>query len=219
MIRTFKFAGVLTVMFLTAACVGRRFYSTPDDNIYILADYQDAVEYWTADDAIHHHLIGVAHLTAVYRSWEVRQAYLNTVRNSEPETERFRRLEERELNRFYAGHEFTLGLYCHDDEWSRLTGPDPVWHLSLETDCSRPVFPELIEMDSLSEAEAWLYYGELHHWGKVFRVVFPLTDADGNPVIDKSTRRITLSCGSILGSMQLIWRLRTCPEGETGEAF
>ena len=211
-----KSLGLLFSLILgVSGCSNARYYVTPDDNIYTLADYSDAVDSWTERSEIHHNLIGVAKLTAVYRSWEVRQAYINTARNADPGSERVRRIEERELNRFYAGHEFTLGLYCHEEEWNQVSGADPVWQLSLCSDSSGPVKPILVEKDSLALEEAWFFYDELSHWGKIYRVVFPLWDARGNPVIGKSTRYVRLFCSSLLGTMELKWKIKPFPESDT----
>lgn len=210
---------LVTILVLTltlpvlSSCSHPRYYSKPSDNIYLLADYYDAIKLWTAHDEIHYHLIGVADLNAVYKSWEVRQAYINAVRNRYASTDAYMdRITQRELNGFNNGHEFLLGLYCYKEEWNKLTGPDPVWHLILSSDTGGPVRPRMIEKMDVPPDQAWMYLDDLTHGRTVYRVIFPLEDEEGRPLICESTTCFKLCCDSLLGNLTLRWSLEPVPE-------
>ena len=200
------------VLIFALGCSHARFYSRPGDDYYLLADYQTALMHWTEKDEIHHNLIGVAELTAVYKSWEVRQSYLYTFKNkANPKPEILERTTLRELNGFHNGHEFIVGLYCSDKKWETLTGMDPLWRLTLETDKGFILDPILIEKIEIEPAEKWCYWNYQAQWHKLFKVVFPLTTKDLCSVIDSETSFFILHCDSILGNMQLKWVLKPVP--------
>jgi hypothetical protein len=211
------FSALIGIVQFFSACSQPRYLIAPDDNMYILADYEDALKAWSAHDEIHRNMIGLAEIDAVYRSWEVRQSYLNSLRTANISRASLIRTEEREKNQFRKGHEFTLGLYCHDSEWNRLTGMDPIWHLTLHSDTGRPVKPVLIESLDVSPEEAYYFFRDIGHGGKLYRVVFPLMDDLEKPLIDKSTRLVVLSVDSLLGNMELKWKLKCCPAADPRE--
>gem|GEM_PF-4512827 len=205
--------GLPLVIMMLVSCAAPRYFSVPGDNVYLLADYQDAIRLWTAHDESHHRLIGIADLNAVYRSWEVRQAFIQLVKNRwMPSEEIISRSIEREMHGFENGHEFLLGMYCFEESWQRMTGIDPVWHLRLCSDSGGPVDPGLIEKVEPKAEESWMYLPDITHGRSVYRVVFPKSDAMGRAVIDRSTRCIALYCDSILCNLTLRWKLGPVPE-------
>jgi hypothetical protein len=195
-----------------SGCHTPRYFATPSDTMFLLADYQDALKLWTAHDEIHHKVIGVADLTGVYISWEVRQAYLQEITRSKnlPE-EQLDRIIQREHNKFESGHEFLIGLYCYKKDWNRLQGVDPIWRISLCSDTGGPVEAGLIEEYVIPTGEDWMYLEFLTSWRKVYRVVFPLSDAQNQPLINSATRCVTFKCDSILGNLTLNWKLGPVP--------
>lgn len=208
-----RFALLYALLLVLIACSAPRYYSIPGDNVYLLADYKDAIELWTAHDEGHHNLIGVADLNAVYRSWEVRQAFIQLVKNRwMPANEIIDRVISRETSGFEKGHEFLLGLYCFDEAWQRMTGIDPVWHLRLCSDTADPVDVELIEKIDPKAEEAWMFLPDITHGRSVYRAIFPKTDAQGRPVIDRQTRCFVLYCDSILCNLTLRWTIGSVPD-------
>ena len=210
--RTLDLAICMTLCAIFSGCLSCRYYSCPTDNVYLLADYEDAVEHWTVHEEIHRDLIGLAHGYCLYRGWEVRQAYIQTVRNKlKPLPELMERIEMREMNVMNSSNEFLLSLYCHNPDWNRVTGTDPVWNIMLFSDTGEPIRPNYIEKIDLPDAEAQLYLSTLTDWGETYRILFPKTDAEGKELIWKETREITILCTPLVGTLKFRWSLRPVP--------
>jgi len=196
-----------------SGCCGSRYYSTPQDDVYLLAEYEDTLSQWTVHDEIHHRFISLADGSALFLSWEVRQGFINAVRDRmNPEPEYLRQIIDRNIHQFENGNEFYIGLYCYEDDWCHMTGTDPIWYLTLTNNLGKSVRPQLIEKIDIRPDQAWMFLDEMTHGRKVFRVVFPSFDDDGNRLIDKSTRGFTIHCQSLLGIMQFHWNLGPIPQ-------
>ncbi len=200
-------------MIILSSCSLPRYYSCPNDCVYLLADYSDTIETWSSHDELHHQMIGVADINALYLSWEVRQAYLQTVKNQLcPEPEAINKLTQIHLNRFEHDNEFILGLYCHNKEWNKLTGESPIWSIQLQSDTGKTVKPKLIEKVTIRPDESWMFLDKFTHGREVYRVVFPKQDTEGNELICRNTRCFRLIGSSFLGSLILDWKMGPIPQ-------
>ncbi|HPQ38938.1 MAG TPA: hypothetical protein PLV45_01065 [bacterium] len=200
------------LIILISGCAHERYYCEPGDGCYTLADYDDAVEQWLAHDEIHDRMISLADAQTLYLAWELRQAYLDLLKNTAAADKDYIDTQrERAVNQFEQGHEFHLGLYCYDKSWYRLTGQDPIWRMTLTTDQRITVRPFLIEEIQISPDNAWKHLNRLALGRKVYRVVFPKEDADSVPVITKETRWFELQCHSLLGTLTMHWDLEPIP--------
>ncbi|MBN1551859.1 hypothetical protein JW979_10335 [bacterium] len=209
---TLQLIGLLLILIVVASCYPPRYLAYPDDDVYLMADYNDAIRLWQAHDEIHRDLISIADLNAVYRSWEVRQAYIHGYRNqTSPDTAYLDIIIQRELVGLRNGHEFILGLYCHERDWAVLTGTDPIWRIRLFSDTGGPVTPIRIERFTVSPEEEWYYADFISHGRQTYKVFFPMYDSRNRPLICKETKCFRLSCDSILGNMILKWRLGPIP--------
>ncbi|MBN1879800.1 hypothetical protein JW823_06790 [bacterium] len=196
-----------------SSCAPTRYYSTPHDDVYLLADYEDTLHQWITHDEIHNRFISIADASALYLSWEVRQGFINAVRDRmNPDPQYLQEVIQRNLRQFENGNEFYFGLYCYEEDWCKMTGLNPVWYLSMSTDSGITVRPSLIEQTELRAEQAWLFLDELTHGRKLFRVVFPTHDDEGRIVIDKNTRLFYIKCHSLLGTMTFRWDLVPIPQ-------
>lgn len=197
---------------LLSGCVRHRYYSTPENSVYQLADYEVAVRHWGMQDEIHQRFISLADGYAVYLAWEVRQAFINTVRDRlNPKPESLERIIERNIRQFEKGNEFYLGLYCYEKAWCRLTGEDPIWNLTLENNRGVKVRPHLVEEVDIPRDHAWMFPEDMTTGRTIFRIVFPKTDSENRVVIDRETRFFILTCHSLLGSLEFRWKLEPVP--------
>ncbi len=214
MIRITLYLSLLGLVVLAMACGSPRYYSSPGDEMYMLADYDDTVHNWSSHDELHHRFIGIADLNCIYRSWEVKQAYLAAMKNRmQLDTDDLERAAEREILTFNRGNEFYLGLYCYEEKWNKLTGMNPVWQLTLCSDTASPVKPILIEKINLRPEEAWFYLNFLSHGREIYRVIFPHSDDQGRELIGVQTSRFHLRCNSLLGELRCKWTMKPIPEG------
>ncbi len=202
----------LCFILFAAGCQPARYYAEPSDSVYFLADFHTALTHWSAHGEIHHNLIGIADINAVYLSWEVRQAYLHQLESQlhMPEQE-LAMNRKRQLHRHEDGNEFLLGIYCYKKEWEQLDGIDPLWRLTLETDSGESFQPELIEAFEIPKGEELMYYSFLKDWRTMYRIVFPKLDSQGKPVISSSTKFFRIACNSVLGHINLNWKMQPVP--------
>jgi hypothetical protein len=196
--------------FLLSSCTQPRYYTIPDDAHQTVRDYNSAMCHWSAQDEIHQRFISLADGYAVYLSWEVRQAFINTVRDQlNPEQHYIDQLIERNLRQFENANEFYLGLYCYEREWCRLSGIDPVWNLTLENDSGVKVRPLYVEDVDIPADQAWLFPDDMRIGRTIYRAVFPKFDNDGLPVIDEHTEYFQMKCHSLLGILEFRWILNS----------
>lgn len=200
------------LLVIVAGCAHERYICEPGDGCYTLADYDNAVKHWTAHDELHERMISLADSYVIYLGWEVRQAYLDLLeQKAVVDSSYLAQQRKRSIKQFNRGHEFHLGLYCYDKNWYKLTGQDPIWRLILSTDRGITVRPDLIEEIQVSPDNAWKHLENLTQGRKVYRVVFPKTDANGIPVITKETEWFELQCHSLLGTLTMQWDLEPIP--------
>ncbi|MBN1296274.1 hypothetical protein JXA80_05805 [bacterium] len=211
-----KTTGLLFVMcgFLLSitGCGPHRYLCEPGDGCFTLADYEDTVNQWVAHDELHDRFISQADIHAVFLSWELRQAYLDALRDrAAVEPAYFERQKDREIKQFESGNEFHIGLYCYQKEWYRITGENPIWRLTLRTDRGDEVRPVLIEEIEIPPDQAWKYLEFLTQGRKVYRAVFPRTTENGSLLLDKETRWFELRCHSMLGTLTMHWDVGPIP--------
>jgi len=209
------FTTLLFIQIMFNGCQTTRYYSTPKDSVYLLADYEDTLQQWTMADEIHKRLISIADGRAVYQSWEVREGYISVIRDRmNPSPEYLQSVIDRNIEQFENGNEFYIGLYCHEKDWCKMTGIDPVWYLTLTNDSGITLRPQLIEEYAIRSEQAWMFLNEMTtHGRKVFRVIFPKYDSNGDLFIDKTTTTFTLQCHSLLGTLAFRWDLNPIPGG------
>jgi hypothetical protein len=206
----------LTIFFLLTifnACHYPRYFSSPEDPIYLLAGYQDAIRLWTAHDEIHHNIIGLADAKALYRSWEVRQAYLQAYsQQAGISDELVQRAEDREVHGYNKYNEFYVGLYCYKDAWNTAAGANPIWRFTLFSSTGGPVQPVSIEKLEPAADDEWMYLSDLSRGRTLYRILFPREDDDGNTIIGRETKEFELSASSMFGNLYLKYRLGPVPE-------
>ncbi|MGB3976042.1 MAG: hypothetical protein WBM02_09115 [bacterium] len=208
-----KYALFCASLLLLFGCIRPRYFTTPQDTVYQLADYEIALRHWGMHDEIHQRFISLADGYAVYLGWEVRQAFINAVRDRlNPRLESLDKIVERNIRQFENGHEFYLGLYCYQKEWCRLSGEDPVWNLTLENNRGVKMRPLLVEEVDISPDQAWMFPEEMTTGKTIFRVVFPKTDPADQPIIDSQTSFFILKCHSLLGKLEFKWKLEPIPD-------
>lgn len=194
-------------------CTNVRYLTTPDSDVYLLADYETALSHWMMHDEIHDRFISLADVNAIFLSWEVRQAYLNTLSETTiPLESDLVRVRERQIKQFESGNEFMLALYCYNSDWYALTGQDPVWRLTLTTSEGITVRPTLIEEKPLRSDHAWSFLDSFSHRHKIYRVVFPQKTESGEQVLNTDASWFQLNCHSVLGTLDMRWELGTVPE-------
>jgi len=209
------FSKIFLLIFFSVTFVGcslQRYLTDPDSNVYILADYDEAIHHWVEHDEVHDKLIGLADCHSLFLTWEVRQAYLSTLKEKvTPEDDEFNRERDRQIKQFENGNEFLIGLYCYDKDWYQLTGSDPIWRLSMTTDTGIVIKPSLIEESPISTDLRWSYLDFMSEGRKTYRVVFPKFTKDGTKILDSNTRWFRLSCNSLLGKLEMTWELGPIP--------
>ena len=203
---------MISLMIVISSCAPRRYISDPDSGMYTLAEYQDTLNLWVTHDEVHKELIGVADVHALYKSWEVRQAYLDALnQRANLSSEELESKKEREIKQFRNGHEFLIGLYCYKKDWYKVTGQDPVWRLTLSSSNGSKVRPFLIEEVTVDSDKAWQYLDFMVHARKTYRVVFPNLTDDDQEVIGPDIEWFSVSLHSLLGTLECKWDIGPIP--------
>jgi len=203
---------LIILLLCSSSCYRTHYLSEPESGIYLLADYKDTIDHWIKHDEIHKNLICLADSYALFQSWEVRQAYLDAVRDKKvPSPEFIEILRERQVKQHENGNEFYLGLYCYDEDWFDLTGQDPVWRMTLSNDSGDIVRPIIIEEMVIPSDQAWAFLDFMTAGRKVYRVVFPKNNENGDIILSSTTKWFSLDCHSFLGRLSMKWKLGPVP--------
>jgi len=82
-----------------------------------------------------------------------------------------------------------------------------LWHLALVTDQGREVSASEIKIDKEKRDVATALYPHATVFSRGWRVRFPRKLADGQPLIEAGTRRLTLRIAGPHGSTDIVWQL------------
>jgi hypothetical protein len=179
----------------------------------VSADQYDAmIDRWTREAEVLDWGAGIESrlaVTATFFSKEFRRAYVARIATAGtyPADERERMLSG-SLRAADSEHEFFVALAAESQRWGQLDRPSAAWRVRLVDAEGREHAPTRIER---SRQATPLDRAMFHYWSPwrvVFRVRFPVNDANGNRILPENTRSFTLRFAGAYGTANLRWDVR-----------
>lgn len=100
---------------------------------------------------------------------------------------------------------FLLAFYVSDQDYRSLDADDSIWDIELRVDDKEPLKPLNIERlrrdPSLDQV-----YPYLNKLDQIYWLRFSATDADGQPVLESSARKMQLRVVSKIADAKLLWK-------------
>jgi len=179
------------------------------------SDYERVLERWTREEEVYvlDGLDNALTVTATFRSWEYRQAYIDRYsydfRLTDAERQALERTQRAELEQ---AHVFLVATTATRDAWADLSAADTPWKIRLVNDHGDVVEPlpdahdppGIERVRSVTPAEQ-AYYPYINVFRKVFVIRFPRRLPDGTDVLGPGVRSFTLEFAGALGRAELRW--------------
>ncbi len=140
---------------------------------------------------------------ATYQSWPFREARVRRVAQfkgmGQEEVAAELAKERADWEQF---HEFELGAWTRDRQFDDFDKKNSVWRIALSTGQVELLPVEVSRVSKVNQDVRALYPYMGEFWVR-YRVRFPKTSADGQPLVPPGTRELTLRLGSTLGQAEL----------------
>ncbi|NOY93566.1 MAG: hypothetical protein GXP55_20470 [Deltaproteobacteria bacterium] len=202
---------------LVWGCATQSISLRPHPRAFTASDYERIYQAWTRteDDFAWSRMHSVLHVTGTFESWEFRWAYV--VRYARDyglgpvEREAMLRAS---LADSRNRHRFFVTLAGERYRQSNLTGRQSAWRVLLVDERGRSMTPVGIERVRRPGAVESTYFPSVSVQRQAFRIVFPVSHADGTPTIPMDARYVILRFTGALGSVDLRWDFE--PAGQAG---
>jgi len=190
-------------------------FSETQTHTFEPSDYERVLERWTRDEEVYvlDGLDNALTVTATFRSWEYRQAYIDRYaydfRLTDTERQALERTQRAELEQ---AHVFLVATTATRDAWADLSAADTPWKIRLVNDQGDVVEPlpeahdppGIERVRNVTPAEQ-AYYPYITVFRKVFVIRFPRRLPDGTDVLGPGVRSFTLEFAGALGRAELRW--------------
>lgn len=161
-----------------------------------LSRYSARAELYSGFDTIL--FAGATLQTPAFREARVRRAALFQLLSREREEA----LLAQELVEAEQAHEFFLGVHVNNYRYDDFDRDSSIWNVVLVTPAGE-VRPSLVERVGRADQEMRAYYSYLGNFWVGYRVRFPTTREDGQPVIPPGAERVVLRMASSLGKVEM----------------
>ncbi len=176
-------------------------------------DYERIFERWTRDAQAYNldTLENALTVSATYRSWEFRQAWVQRYADDYRLTpEKVEALVEEQRVAHDSSHEFIVTATANKPKWADFTRKDTPWTIALVNDVGGEVAPMDIEkLDPGPEMLA--YYTTITIYRNTFLFNFPRSGPGGQDVLDPSIGSFSLLFTGALGRAELTWKVFSEP--------
>ena len=197
----------LVVLTLTA-CAAPKVDLAEGSRTYQPADYQDVFFKWSREKQSIPLDGGDNVLTvrATWLSYDFRWAYVvRMAHDFRLSPEERQQLHDEQFSPLDSHLEFFVTAMSSIKKADRLIPGEGPWRIRVEDDAGRQLVPdEVIEVRKPDHATVDQFYFN-PNFRKAYRLRFPLTFEDGQPVLVEGTRFIKLTFSSTLGQLTLRW--------------
>lgn len=179
------------------------------------SDYERVMERWTRDEQLYilDGLDNALTVTATFKSWEYRQAYIDRYAYDFRLTDAERlTLETDQRAELERAHVFLIAATSTRTAWSDLTAADTPWKIRLVNDQGDVLSqfaadhdPGGIEEVRRVTSAQRLYFPYINDFRTVFFLRFPRTLPDGTPFLRPGVESFTLEFAGALGRAELHW--------------
>lgn len=190
-------------------------FSESETHTFEPSDYERVLERWTRDEEVYvlDGLDNALTVTATFRSWEYRQAFIDRYaydfRLTDAERQALERTQRAELEK---AHEFLVAATATRGAWADLSAADTPWKIRLVNDQGDIVEPlpdghdpPGIEPVKDVTPEQQAYYPYINVFRQVFLIRFPRKLPDGTDLLRPGVRAFTLEFAGALGRAELRW--------------
>ena len=160
--------------------------------LYQPRDYDGVHGRWTRHGKLIRDIGTVLELWATYKSWDFRQAYIETYGElyGVPESER-RVLRQAQLEAARATYEFHVIAQSTEYQWNNLHEEDTVWKIALADAANREVAPTSVKLEKLPNMYEMRFFPNRTDFSRTYTIKFPRTAPEGE-------RRFTGSASGLL---------------------
>jgi hypothetical protein len=204
LLRGFAGAGLA----LTTGC-GPRQPKTVDfaevTRTYTPADYDSVRDRWTRHGRLVRDIGTVLEMWATYKSWDFRQAYVETygelygLREAEKRTLRQSQLEASRTN-----FEFHVVAQSTEYDWNNLEEFDSVWKIALVDAAGRELAPSAVHAEKLPEQYEMRFFPARTDFSRTYVMKFPRAEAEGR-FAGPGSGRLVLRVAGPLGKLETQW--------------
>jgi hypothetical protein len=113
-------------------------------------------------------------------------------------------LIDRELGASQQSYDFYLGVHTTSPTWNDFDRTESIWRMALKSDEGEvtPIQVERLGRPDINTRGIYLYVGDF--WTG-YRLHFPVTFADGRPLLAPGERTVTLRIYSAVGHTELVF--------------
>ena len=182
---------------------------SPPPSQYRAKDYGRLLRRWTRHGRIIKQLDTPLKVHATFISPDYRGAYLARYAHifRLPSAERLA-LEQSMRQAWSEGYPFTFAAATHDLTYNDFDRKRTIWRVTLVNDAGRQVRPRTVERERRITPLIRSFYPYVGEFSQVYQVTFPKRLADGGPLVNSRTKRLTLRFAGPLGQVALHWDLR-----------
>ncbi len=201
---------VLFVSLVAAACAPPRVDFREIRHPYRGRDYEEVWQRWTREGTLYHGFAQVVGVSATFKSWDFRQAYLAIYSERYALTPAEKAtLEAKERAEHAAAHELFLSVSVEARGWRDLTRKESPWHISLVNERGDEVHPSAIEKLRPLPVDVPIFFPNHGPFGKAYVVRFPRKLSDGRDFLGASPRKVILRVAGGPGKTELTWETRS----------
>lgn len=201
--------GILAAILLSA-CGARPISLSGGPRAFTANDYESIYDAWTReiDEFAFGRLSSVLHATVTMQSKEFRWAYVvRYAADYSLSTETRTEMLSASLADADANHRFFLTFVGQNFRESDLTSDRSAWRVMLVDGAGRTTAPTAIERIGQPSAAERTYFPSVSPQRHAFRLVFPIVDANGLPVIPEDAREVRMRFAGPGGNVDLVWTL------------
>ena len=176
---------------------------------YRAKDYASVLKRWTRQKRIIKELDTPLKVHATLFSPDFRQAYIARYAKmfALPKDKRLALAEkfEKEWRDSYA---VILVAATHDTSWNDFDRKNSIWRVILLDDQGRQVQAKTVVRARRNTATLKTLFPQLDDFYQFYRLTFPKSAADGQPLLRGDAKSVSLKIAGPLGIAKLVWRLK-----------
>lgn len=174
------------------------------------ADYFDLLNGMTKSKKVIDKLDSKLFVSATYRNWSLREAYVNEyARRYQMDNDQRQRLEDAQKDLDERFNEFFIAVYTPEERWNDFDQPLSIWKIYMEDERGNRVTPINIKKVDVASPLIREFYPYIDLWSSGYTVMFPKYTIGGEePFPGKDAGTFKLVITGVVGKAELEWRLK-----------
>jgi hypothetical protein len=169
--------------------------------------YLCVLDNWTRSGKLYYHFETDAMVAATYLTAPMRRAFVAEWKRAFdlPQADSDAMLAD-QLEQAKRRVEFIVSFYTPAMRQNDLPSPDSSWRLWFIDAKGRKVAPVKIQPLKVQHEQEYDFYPTYTDFGKLYRVIFPIIGADGQP-LQRDAGTVTLRVTGVRGVTDLVWQI------------